>query len=522
MPYMRDSTGRRLDSFAVLAADGLPLSRTAARIAQGLPIKVVAVGDSIPEGTTVSSGGGVLGVDDFLSLVATSIDARTTGAVTKSNRAVSGRTAGTGFFYGDVNSAISDAGHLYLIAYGHNDLRSDSQTPGTGYPKAAMARTMEKLIRRIRDEVPAADIIIVLENPYTSGSGSNALLEGQNVLLRPLAAFYGCAVADTYASFLALGNYEGLLSDGAHPNKAGHALIAETILDLIPTAGAPVAPPVPDGDLYGAARMGRTWVTKAAVESGATITDSVRYVLSGTWDSTSTAPHTSSTAASFFRLHTYGDEVSIQLDCGPGQGVVTITVDSQVNKYTIDLSTYSSGQRFIPLTGLGNGGHIIVVTLSSGSMTFRGASAPARTGYSLDLANTTKVARTGTWALNASLSSSPSGWQLQSSTVGDSLQVTLYGTGLALLHNRFSSNQQIEVQIDGGAWVSKEVSTPIVGGAAAPSVVVTGLPLGRHIIGLRVAGVRSMNVYDITALDETATGYRRDTDMSLALRSALA
>lgn len=505
-----------------LSSTGYPLARTAYRIQQNLPVKVVAIGDSIPEGTTVTSGGGVLGVDDYLSLVATGIAARTTGGATKSNRAVSGRTAGTGWQLGDITSAIADAGDLYLIAFGHNDLRSDGVTPGTGYPKAAMARAIEKIIRRIRDELPAADIVLVLENAYTSGSASNPLLVAQNVLLRPLAAFYGCAIADMYTAFTALGTWENLLSDGAHPNKAGHALYGSTILGLIPTSGVSRTVAVPNGDLYGAGRVGRTWLAKAVGENTAVLANSVRYVVSGTWDTTTTAPHTSSTVNSLVRVFSYGDEVTLQLDCGAGFGTVAISVDNFVSLYTLDLSTYPAGQRFLPLTGLGSGAHLIEVKLTAGTMTFRGASAPARTGYSLDLSDTVKVARTGSWIQTAIQTSSPSGYSLQSATVGDAIQATIYGTGLVLTHNHYTSNQQIEVQIDGGAWVSKEVSLPsLTGGNMSPTLMVTGLPLGKHVIGLRVAGARSMVAYDITALDETMTGHKRDSDISAAMKSAL-
>lgn len=525
---VEDELGGRLSepvlssTFALKGEGSSPLSRFAWKLDQGLDVKIVAIGDSILEGNTTT----VPGTDDALSLITAELDAANAGTVTKSNRATSGYTAANTFISGRVASAIADAGDLYIIGFGHNDLRSDYRTPGTGYPKAAMVRSIEKIIRRIRDEVPGADIVLMLENPYTPvANTSNPYLVAQNDLLRPLAAFYGCALADTYQPFIDLGDFSSLMADTGHPNTAGHRLMADTIKALIPDSGQSLPPAIPSGDLYGAARVSRSWESYTANQAAAAPTQGGRYVVSGAgWSSTTTAPHTSSTVGNSVRVISFGDEALLRLDCGAGQGTVTIDVDSALSAYTIDLSTYDNGQRTLPITGLGPGPHSLVIKVASGSVTFRGLDVRARQGtsYSISPTDTAKVVRTGTWTENTALgTSSPSGASISSTVLGDSIAVTFFGTGLVMAHNRYTTSHTFDVAVDGGAASSLTVNAAAAGGVWGPSQIVSGLPLGKHTVSIKSTGARNaFTVYDLTAIDETTTGYRRDVDLSSALRSA--
>lgn len=227
--YGPDAAGMK----AAYGRVGAGVARFITRAKAGATLKIVGVGDSITAGT-----GATLGTNDYMTLVRNALASRFPAAtITQSNRAVSGATTATTGINATFASAIADAGDLYIIGFGRNDVAADDTTWGTqpvqGYRRARSLRYFEVMIRAIREKIPQADILIVTENPastYSSDANMRTYQDG----VRELAAAYGAELADTYAAYGTSG-YSALLSDGVHPSVAGHQLYADTVMARIPT-----------------------------------------------------------------------------------------------------------------------------------------------------------------------------------------------------------------------------------------------------------------------------------------------
>src|SRR5690606_20393892 len=127
---------------------------------------------------------------------------------------------------------------LYVIGFGKNDQVADTPTftgPSGGYPLAASTAALERMVRLIRRDVPKADILLMSQNPYDPiGSALNAKQVAYDQRVREIAATYGCEFVDVYDAFADLGSFTSYMAESTHPNKAGHRLIADTLLGHFP------------------------------------------------------------------------------------------------------------------------------------------------------------------------------------------------------------------------------------------------------------------------------------------------
>jgi hypothetical protein len=167
--YINDPASATTTALAAQYAPLSGLGRTVAKLRAGTNIAITYLGDSGLEGDTATAG------LDCASVIKTTLDARFSVTTTKNNRAVSGRTLGTIAMTSAASpsnfaAAITDAADLYVISFGHNDIRAEvsaAYTPGNGYRLADGKAALEHFIRKIRIEVPDADIIVSSTWPYT-------------------------------------------------------------------------------------------------------------------------------------------------------------------------------------------------------------------------------------------------------------------------------------------------------------------------------------------------------------------
>lgn len=493
------------------------LARVLAKLASGQPIKIDYVGDSYLEGLTAS----VPGTTDCASLICSTLATRYGVTVTKSNRAKSGYT--TAFALSIIQSglgeakprfylALDDAADLYVLSFGHNDIRSDQVSPGTGYPQAASIGALEHMIRRIRTDLPWADILLLTEGPYnTASNASNTQLLAYNQSMRRLAAAYGCEYADGYAAYLALGNYQGYIDGTNHPNDAGHALWASSVLARFPAAvsanlyAAGLRRDPPATSLYGAHRYTRSaWAyvpTTAGVGAG-----TPAFRTTGTW--TGTAPYTSSTAGDKVSVVALGSEVLLNLDCGPGTGTVKINV-ANTTVATVDLTTYPAGQASLPITGLSLGVNSLEVYVVSGTVSWRGFYVLTGPSEWFD-PTSTRVTQVGTWT-NSTNSTTWNNVTSTTTTTGDSISWEFVGTGTGLNMLRYyqpvGTPRSLTVSVDGAAGVTVESKGTDSAVSSAPGALdlVSGLEFGRHTITVTrpANGPNSFQIYSIYSFDES-------------------
>jgi lysophospholipase L1-like esterase len=482
------------DAVAALAAQYAPLTvaaQTVAKLRAGTGVTICYIGDSGLEGTTVSTLG-----NDAASRVKTAVDARFGVTTTKANRAKSGRTLGTALMTSAASptmleNAITDAADLYVISFGHNDIRSDVSStfaPGTGYPSIAGQAALEHIIRKLRIEVPDADIVVSSSWPYTGASvASNDSLERYHAAYRDVALAYGCLWVDYYQALVDLGVGSG--SDNTyvwptgdpsgfaqHPNDTGHDVWANLITDLLPDRDAAASTPaVPALPVFGADRYTQApWVHYGPTRNYGV--DGFRLVGAG-WDTILAVPATTSTAGNQIEVQWIGHEAVVRLDTGASQATVKIVIDGTLVNATLDLSALGTGQRYIPLPVYTPGVHRAVITVVSGSLTCRGVEIMPAIGQYIPTASAL-VARTGTWTLEGNSATRYGGSQYWSTTQNDSFVVEWVGTDLAAQMTLYTSAWSVDITTDGvtRASVTFTASESFEGNFPIES----DLPYGRH------------------------------------------
>lgn len=522
---------------------GAGLSRVLAKLQTGQSIKVALIGDSGLEGTTATTG------NAFADKIKATLEARFGVTVTVSNRAVSGYRAYSPLNPGEASptrfsQALTDDADLYVISFGHNDIRSQgvfgaAYNPGTGYPSAASIASIEHMVRRLRVERPGADIAISNEWQYTgASSASNTVLTPYNNALRRLAAAYGCAFLDYWQALADLGvtgsnatadnTYIHPTGTGGaqHPNDAGHAVWAATLTDQLPADATvpPESPQISPRPLFGADRHTHAgWVAMPAAAGGVRTAGTDGYRLSGSWAGTATLPVTTTTANDFVDVQFIGSEVVLRIDGGAGQGHIKIEIDGAVYNADLDLAPIGTGEHRLPITGLTPGVHRVKVTIVSGSVTVRGFDYLPAMAHYIPYTDTGALTFTGTWAAvgaNSDLYASNSN---RSTTLNDTVTVEWIGT--TLVCNGFgygSTTHSVGVATDGGTEVVRDIANPSPAANGATSwTVESGIPYGRHttVIRLNQTG-RALDVSAMTAYDERRT--ERPTSLRGLTRSAAA
>lgn len=349
---------------------GSGVARFIARAKAGATLKVVGLGDSILAGT-----GATLGTDDALTLVTNALATQFPAAtVTQSNRSLSGATTALAAINGNVAQALADAGDLYVLSFGRNDVAADDTTytgPVQGYARPRSLRYYEVMIRLIRAQVPQADIVLLTENPASSYSGDGNMRTYQDGV-RNLAAAYGCELADTYAAFGTSG-YDALLFDGVHPSPAGHQVYADTIMGRIPAALSDTATGKARASLPRGLRKPEGVDTSVGTEGWTVMNGSAptsAYTTGGTgWNPA--YPPATSTAGDYMEVTFTGTDFGLRVDqTATAAPVVDIAVDGATT--FADQSLYQSPSTFqlyqFLATGLSDGQHTIRLTLKSGTL----------------------------------------------------------------------------------------------------------------------------------------------------------
>lgn len=355
---------------------GSNLSRFLNRARAGEDVKIVAIGDSILEGTTVTADGGVLGVDDTLPRVAAAVAARFGNTVTKVNHALSGHTVAMGPLSAKWTAAVNEAADLYIIDYGTNDLSADlTSLPVPGYKMADSVAGLERLFRRIRTEVPKADIAFLIANPYNGGigAGSNPAKVAYNKRVRSVCAYYGVEVIDGFQAFADFpGGYASLMADTTHPNTAGHTVLAAEVMKHLPANfQGPSAGPatVPVRGLYTPEdydpAVGDTGVQSVLVP---TFPMWVETGGGGGWSASGSA-RVSTTVGNAITGTGNFTELYVMMSTLTSDGLrATLTVDGVTRFTDTDLTTGKQGTYWVPIaTDLPATTHTYVLTITAGT-----------------------------------------------------------------------------------------------------------------------------------------------------------
>ena len=494
------------------------VSRVLAKLHGGQPVKIATIGDSWLEGLTVSTAG-----NDFLNRIASLLTTRFGSTVTKSNRAVSGYSAFQALDAGTTSptrfsQALGDAADLYVICFGANDAASavvSAYVPGSGYPVAAFKGAIEHMIRRIRIDVPGADIILSNQGPMTGSShSSDGNLETYRLAIREVAAAYGLGFIDFQAALAAVGanGTTPAVDDlyiwpvgnayANHPTDEGHRIWAEAALKFFPAnrLPAPHAPIIPAQPIYGAERYTPSpWIV--APIGRAYGTAGVRYI--GSWAGQTTAPQTSTTAGDQVELMFIGTEASIRLDSTVG--AVSITVDGEPLNMNLSLSAFGGAgqQRRFPITARDPGIHRVVVTVLSGTVTFRGASYLPAIGQQIKY-DSPLITYGGSWVAIGAAAAFWDGNAMQG-TATTYVEVTFVGTALQVQCNRFDFNLNYSITVDGGAPYTETWNAGGGGNIPGAKTIVKGLPYGRHTVRVTMGTGTSLQVSTFFAFDETRT-----------------
>lgn len=183
---------------------------------------IFALGDSITQGAGASS------LDrGFLSLVCAELDA----SVTRFQRG--GATSATGADWIDyvTREPFPD---LALVAYGVNDQIRSGLRRRQRVPPPEFEANIERIVRRMRDRWREIPVVLLVPCPPQGFPPEPGYPEA----IGRVATAKGCLLAEP--------RWDGadLYSTPAHPNDAGHALLAEAVLQALRRA----SPRAPDAD----------------------------------------------------------------------------------------------------------------------------------------------------------------------------------------------------------------------------------------------------------------------------------
>jgi lysophospholipase L1-like esterase len=225
--------------------------------------RVVALGDSVATGTAC-------GCDDYVALLARTLDRRQDASVTSTNLAVGGATSAdvlTQLSGEHTRSALSRA-DLVVVTIGANDVESVSDPtsclpPGSGVPQgddvveACYRRQLSALeanLDRMLGEVasargPGARVLVTgywnvfLDGAIARAKGpayvalADAATRAVNRRIEAAASAHGATYVDLFAAFRGSDGSEDctplLAPDGDHLSAQGHALIARTLADAL-------------------------------------------------------------------------------------------------------------------------------------------------------------------------------------------------------------------------------------------------------------------------------------------------
>lgn len=488
-----------------------PVGRTIAKLRAGQNISISWVGDSGLEGNTATAG------NDCASVVKATLDARFGVTTVRNNRAVSGRTTASVLFpsLGGFSTALADSADLYVISFGHNDIRSEvsaSFLPGTGCPIALAQAALEHMIRRIRIEHPDADIIVTSSWQYTGASaGSNTPLEAHQDAMRAVAQVYGCGWADYYGALAALGNLDTYIHASGgfaqHPTDAGHAVWASVITNMLPNVDTQAAvPALPTIPLYGAEQFTHAPFNSITTAGRSVGTDGFRVIGAG-WSSLTAMPATSSTAGNSIEVQWIGRVAFVRLDVGAGQGTVSIALDGTTINASLNLGSLGGVvQAWLPIVAPHVGPHRAVITIVSGSVTCRGVEVQPAVGQKIPF-NSPQLVTTGNWSNLGTAAEYYDNNAIASSTNGNTITIEWVGTDLTVAMLRYTSAMIADITTDG---VTRSNVTLASGNSNTQGgeVIEANLDYGHHVTVITAkfsTGTRSLAISTFFAWDRRAS-----------------
>lgn len=504
---------------------GIPLAPVMYKLQTGQPVAITFLGDSVLEGTTVTVGGGTLGTDDAISLIRSTLAANWPNAtVTVQNRAHSGTTQLVETRREWAN-ALADNADVYVISGGKNDIAAYTVgLPGSlqGQTYASSHALIESKIAELRQVKPDSAIVLMTENPYSAAStAANTYLANWNAGLARLADAYQCEFVDGYGAFTARGSWDGLLSDGVHPNGAaggsinevsGHALLAQAFMAHFPasfTAQASTATELrlePPGKtrLYNPWKYSRLGVV--AMTAAAAVAYAPKLSKVGSW--TGSGPWTTSTAGDFMIATINGAEAFLDMVLGSGQGTVDILVDGTPVYTSFDLSNVAlNNGKLLQMPALGLGWHYIVIKVISGSVTYNGIVFPQGRAQFLNK-DSASIVNASMGTPGAGVSSSPGDGTYIPSAIAGTQTVTFVGTGIAIHSWRSAGGGGTgfftSATLDGVALTSP---IPINGSSDYQYIrhqLASGLAYGKHTLVLTWSAT-GINVTGFDVFDETPT-----------------
>ncbi len=516
---------------ASASAPGAQVAPVMYKLSTGQAVAITFLGDSVLEGTTVTTGGGTLGTDDAISLIHSTLAANWPHAtITTTNRAHSGTTQLVETKREWAN-ALADNADVYVISGGKNDIAAYTVgLPGSlqGQTYGSSHALVESKVAELRQVKPDACIVLMTENPYSAAStSSNLYLSNWNAGLARIAAAYQCEFVDGYNAFysLGLGTWDSLLSDGVHPNGApgglisensGHALLARAFMAHFPatwTSQTAVAENAPflRVDPPGKTRLYNPWkysrLGLATMYALASTAYAPKLSKVGSW--TGSGPWTTSSAGDFMIATINGAEAFLDLVLGSGQGVVDILVDGTPVYTSFNLGdtvNLTNGKLLQVLNGT-LGWHYVLIKVISGTVTYNGIVFPqARSQFvNYDAAS---VVMSGMGTPGGGVSSSPGAGTYVPSAIAGTQTFTFVGTGVAIHSWRSAGGGGTgfltSATIDGVALTSP---LPINGSSDYQymrHVLTSGLAYGKHVLVLTWAAT-GINVTGFDIMDETPT-----------------
>jgi acyl-CoA thioesterase-1 len=199
-------------------------TNTINKLAGGMPVTIVALGDSLTQGWMVSKG-----YIDFLEeMLHIKFPASTFRIV---NSGIPGDTADSGLYRlrWDVLHHNPDC---VFIQYAINDAFS-------GYTEQQFKKNIRGIIDKVR-ETGDVDIILITSG-YVDDEHDNRLVEGFYRQLEELGEYYGIPVALVHEYWKKKINdgvvpFESLVQhDYVHPTEEGYLLMAEAVMNLFET-----------------------------------------------------------------------------------------------------------------------------------------------------------------------------------------------------------------------------------------------------------------------------------------------
>lgn len=473
---------------------GKLIARTLYKMWSKQTVKIDVLGDSILATTTVgNAAGGIPGTNDCMSLVKTDLQTRFGCTIALNNRATGGTTTYVETV-GQWANTLAAQPDLLIIGGGKNDIDQLAQAGNLklqGQSVASAAGLLERQIAEIRQVLPNTDLILFIDNPYSSASTSNQYSRQWNAAARRVAAAYDVLVVDGYTWFANLsGGWDSLLYDGTHPNVAGNRALADAFLANFPAEWTPEmaqrqgASFLPHG-VAGSDRVNAPWTHSrlglVTLNSIFAPTARARFQKSGSW--TGSGPWTTSTAGDDFVATVPASDALIHLTLGAGQGIVDIHVDGSPTWTNVDLSTMANG-KYLHITDMGQGWHFVRVKVVSGSVTMQEVRYEHQRAAWLDY---TTLTASGMGTPSAGLNSFPGGGGALSAAAG-TLTRTFVGTAvdMALWRSAAGGTAYItSVTIDGVTVANPTLNSSWLGYTVAR--LASGLAFGKHTVVITFA-----------------------------------